>query len=857
MSSQLKLFISYSHEDEGLIKSFIKHITPLKSSSLVEEWYDREILGGDTLFQCIDENFIESDIICLFISPDFLSSDACMKEKSDAISLMNKKGIKVFPIILKQCLWSEYNDISQLLAFPTDGTPVSTFKDQDEAWTNVVRALKKAIEDINKTKSITISSEFNKFLKSADLLTYSHSEKEKITLNDIFVYPKLNKYTDVGEVEKYDSNQFNQDLLSLGKIIIAGDSQSGKTSLCKILFNKYRDFNLIPVYIRDNNKFLGNPDLKIKNAFEEQYIDIEFEEINKNRIVPIIDDFHFAKHQEKIIDAYESYQHQVLVVDDIYELDIKKESIIKDYDKFSIIEFPPTLRDELLTKWINIRENDSIKVNPNHLYGSLDEKAEKIENSLGKVFGKGIMPAYPFFILTILSAYESKNPLDQDITSQGHCYQALIYLYLKKQGVNNDKFDIYLNFLTELAHAIFVNEGNGLSKKELDEFIIQYKNIYNLPIDVKKLLLVLKEVNFSSFDSFGQYNFCYPYLYYFFVAKYLSDKLKDNKSTIDNIINNLHKNENAYIAIFISHHSKSDYLLDEIMLNAHLLFDGFDPATLDANELSFFDDHKERIVNAVLPSKKETPKRYRRKILVSKDELELEKNESFSSDKEQDIDQNKIEDATEKLIIDLRRSVKTVEVMGQIIKNRSGSLELSKLEEIFEAGLLVHLRILSSFFQLIKEEELQSYIVEFVVSKIKMIIDEQGEEIELKELEKLAKTIFWNLNFSVVLGFISKAIHSLGSVNLINVSNTVSQKLDSPSSFIVHHGIKMWFEKSLRVEEFSNKIESDGFSNTAKKVMKFKIVEHSKLHKIKPRDMTKIEKTLDIPRAALLSKKNI
>ena len=106
------------------------------------------------------------------------------------------------------------------------------------------------------------------------------------------------------------------------------------------------------------------------------------------------------------------------------------------------------------------------------------------------------MPSYPFFILTILSAHELKNPLDQDITSQGHCYQALIYLYLKKKGVKNDQFDIYQNFLTELSYVIFNKHGEGLSEKELDNFISKYKKVYNLPINIKKILLDLSEVNF-------------------------------------------------------------------------------------------------------------------------------------------------------------------------------------------------------------------------------------------------------------------------------------------------------------------------------------------------------------------------
>lgn len=51
------------------------------------------------------------------------------------------------------------------------------------------------------------------------------------------------------------------------------------------------------------------------------------------------------------------------------------------------------------------------------------------------------------------------------------------------------------------------------------------------------------------------------------------------------------------------------------------------------------------------------------------------------------------------------------------------------------------------------------------------------------------------MNFSVIHAFITKAIHSLGSENLIGVSESVSEKIDSPASFIAHHGIKIFKSK--------------------------------------------------------------
>ena len=75
---KLKVFISYSHEDDNDIKAFITHIAPIKNNGMVEEWYDRKIIAGKEFQDKIDNNLEDADIICLMISARFLSSNACL-----------------------------------------------------------------------------------------------------------------------------------------------------------------------------------------------------------------------------------------------------------------------------------------------------------------------------------------------------------------------------------------------------------------------------------------------------------------------------------------------------------------------------------------------------------------------------------------------------------------------------------------------------------------------------------------------------------------------------------------------------------------------------------------------------------
>jgi uridine kinase len=857
-----KLFISYSHLDEKFVSKFLNHLSPLKNNGFIEEWYDRKIETGQEFQDDIDNNLNNADIICLMISDNFLSSNACLEEKDIALKLRVTKGIRTIPIIISPCAWTLHKELSPILAIPTDGKPVSSFLDPNEGWLDVINWIRKVIDSIQKIKVLEVTEEFNFFLNSADILTKSHSNRETLNLEDIFVFPRLKTYDEKESSQRYDAEDLKKDVLTLGKIIIAGESQSGKTTLCKKLFKIYRELNYIPVYIEDDNKFLGNPLNKVEKTFSEQYNAKSISDYDFKRIVPILDNFHYAKHQEKYIDEFQVFEHQVFIVDDIFGLNVKSQNLIKKYHKFKIREFTAFERNEIIKKWIQITENSQIQMNPNHLQQSIDEKTELIESSLGIIFGKGIMPSYAFFILSLLAAQDIQKPLDQEITSQGYCYQALIYLYLRKEGIKNDQFDIYLNFLTELSFYIYEKGGSGLSNEDFQVFLREYTAKFNLPISPTDLVRKLTNVNICGFDSFNQFHFSYNYIYYFFVAKYLAENIDKQKFLINKIIANLHKNENAYITVFMTHHSKSSYLLDELLLNAEILFEKYSPSTLDSKELSFFDKHEDKIVQAILPSYMHNVEEERKKILYEKAQIEedIDRPEEESEtqlQKAKNRTQFKLSSSEEmevtELLTNLRLSIKTVEVMGLIIKNRSGSLDLKRIEYIYEQGLKVHLRILSSLFEIIKDEKVEAELIDFLKDRLDQIINENEKEPKIEEIEKLARLLFWNMNFGIVLGFITKAVHSLGSVNLLKIAKVVSEKENTPSSFIAYHCINMWYGKNLKIDEIASRISKEDFSKTADRLLKIKIVEHCRLHKISINDMQQIEKKLGMRSGKLIA----
>jgi len=851
-----KLLISYSHSDEERIKDFIKHIAPLKTNGLISVWYDRKITAGKDFQAEIDNNLEDADIICLFISTNFLSSDACLKEKYNALKLMKERNVIVLLIILSPCGWLDDKDISPLLALPTDGKFISSFGNSNYAWQDVYNGIKKVTEQEIKIMNIKIEKSFEEFLQNTELLSGAHSQKEKVHLDDIFVYPELSKFDALKEYEKklLSSETLIKGFYDYPKILIAGENQSGKTTLCKKIFIELRRKNFIPVYVFDKaSQYDGIIENRINSAYKEQYVGVPIEEIDKKRIVPIIDDFHLAKQKEKHIRALSVYSHQIIIVDDIFCLNIKDGNLTKLFTYFKIEELKPLLINELIRKWTHLTDKGNYKKDDeNSIYQQIDEETELVNATLGKRLGNGIMPSYPFFILLIISTYETfAKPVSQEITSQGYCYQALIYLYLIKQDIKNDDIDTYINFLAEFAFFFYSEKKNEISEDEYYAFLKSYSTKYNLPINEDILIKKLFQSKMLAKDSFGNYYFSYRYLYYFFVAKYIADHIDNNKEVVDKIINSLHNDENAYIAVFLSHHSKNEYVLDEILLNAYILFDSYNPVTLAQDELKFFDEQIENIAKVTLPPAHHTPEIERKNRLIEQDIAE------------QNNKSEKVNNQSDDLEVKLRRSIKTVEVMGAIIKNRAGSLDKTRLEKIFGEAMNVYLRILNSFFEIIKQEDEQKNMINFISTFLKLFFEKKAEKRrkegkkektpDAKEWEKIAKTVFWNMNFFLIYGLLNKIILSVGSDKLTTVIQKVCDDTNTPATQIIKHGILMWYNKNLQIDNIEKLFKQKDFSDTAKKVMRFLMVNHCALHKINYEDKQKITNKFDIPAQRLLT----
>lgn len=848
----LKLLISYSHPDRHYVDDFMKHTSLLQDQGIIDRWFDKDICAGDDFWDRIEEHLKDRDIICCFLSANYINSNACKKELQEALQLRTSKGVVVLPIILSPCAWLDLKDVSRILAVPTDGKPISGYDNQDEAWLHIYSELKKIAENISGIKDLSFSEDHITFLEDASLLTKAHGSKNELKMSDIYIHPDLEKKNINGKNTSISFEDLANGFQTGDRIAIVGEDQSGKTTLAKVLVRSLKDKGFIPVYIIDEQSILqGNLSNRIAAAFKEQYqTSDEIDKYDASRIVPIIDDFHKAKNKERVIERLSSYKQLVIIVDTIFDIDLLQEKTIVGFDRYTIKQLKPSLRNALIRKWVNVSEaSDYDPEFINSEYMQIDERMSAIDSALGKVLGKNIMPAYPFFILTLLSNYDSINkPLNEEITSQGYCYQALIVLFLAKQGVNNENLDSYINFLTEFAHIRYAHKM-PLSQESFIAFYNDYVTEYNLAEKKEILLKKLKASGMLHVSSLGNYDFNYPYLYYFFAGKYFAEHLDDREEEnkvplqeLDVILDNLHKNENAYIAIFMVHHSKDKSLIDKILARADQLFKLFPPATMSIDEMAFF--RLESTKQAVL-SPASSPNEARKEELRRRDIVE---------EQQKNVDIEDDEEIASELSLELRRSVKTVEVIGRILKNRSGSLKSTQLKEIFEKGMNVHLRLIKSFLVLVEKMiQLPDYC-----SFIKDRLLEDNPKLKIEAAEEKAEKIFWSINFGFIVGMINVISTSLGSKNNVGISDAVCSEDITPIKFLIKQEISMMHTKNIRLDEIKD-IDAINMPQVTKQVLAFYIVHFCKYNRISDQDRQALEnfgikRQLLYPRLNLLEK---
>ncbi len=145
-ASPLSVFISYSHRDEDYKDDLVVHLATLKRQGKIRAWQDRDIEAGAEWDAEIKQQLESAEIILLLITPRFLASDYCYDLEIQRAMQRHEEGTaRVIPIIVKPCDW-QGTSFSKLQVVPKDAKPITKWDDQDDAFLDVVKSIRRTVE---------------------------------------------------------------------------------------------------------------------------------------------------------------------------------------------------------------------------------------------------------------------------------------------------------------------------------------------------------------------------------------------------------------------------------------------------------------------------------------------------------------------------------------------------------------------------------------------------------------------------------------------------------------------------------------------------------------------------------------
>lgn len=566
-------------------------------------------------------------------------------------------------------------------------------------------------------------------------VTIKHSKKDFITIDDIFVYPDIKCVDDNLTVKKYKWT-VGEVLDKYNYIYFLGNEESGKTTLMKRLAKDYLCQGYSPIIVNAEN--LKNIDEKqILQDFNERF-GLSFS-MDSSKTILLIDNFSKQRLKDNVLDRFLSEITEKFFKVFIF---VDKNNFFMNSNKYlkyklkevEILNFGYAKRNELYKKWYSIGEDIDVLKTDNEMYGKIDALA----NHFDILMKKNIMDSRPIYILTIIQTLENMSTNNNyQLTSYGQCYYVLLTGMLKKANISlTNDLDGFLNFLSFLAYYLYAHNLESICDEELNQIIVEYSSKYIAPRDIKKVLLSSGVFVTPDDDSM---RFSQKYLYYFCCAKHLADNAIELADEITLLCKNMHNENKANILIFLVHHLRSTNILQEILNHAICLMDGISVFEMNLEQCKEFKGLLgEEIQKVVYEDKNSEDQRelyYRNKEKIEDANENSDLFDLSVDEKELDIKKSELEEKIDfSLFQQATSSIRSIEVLGQIAKNRHSSINRNDLSDILMVAYDNGLKVLNFYLNIFKDTE--NDLKEF----IKSIVSDKGE-ISPEESKKVAEKI--------------------------------------------------------------------------------------------------------------------
>lgn len=783
-----------------------------------------------------------------FGTPTEKASSATEEEYNNALNSLRSGGTcKNIMFYFKNSGLNMSDDFEQLQKIKDfkkkisdeDGVLYSEFADKNNFKDNLRKHLSSWLIKLNTQSEHPDEVSVVAYTEISDLMqerledvgaTFTHPNVDVVHLSDIYVMPMLRK---LGKTQK----EINADELSNAieadgiRYLISGNEASGKSSLAKFLFNKYYQMSLIPVLL---NGMDFNIDVRkdkllaiIQQKIKEQYTSVKTpftEDKDKNTdYLLIVDDFHRAtkgnaNYWHVLTHNLESLARHIIALSDIQIglLDISDNPPFENYSRYEMLQFGPKERSQLVNNWFRLGM-DNLEGEET---GELLRRTDDAKTNVKRILGKNYIPSYPFYILGMLQAMEAVSVNNNNYSLYGFYYEKLINDSLGAAIKNNKETDFYYNFLTDYCFALFTTVGVNIpiSVEQFDSFYDSYCSRY--AIDRKKMPLSKIKTNLrdASIITVGRdVKIVQRYVYYFFVAKYISNNIShddDIKEIVLKLIQRAFRNEYASILMFITHLSKDEWIVNALVDHANMIFQDVEPCRME--------DDLDVINNLIT----EIPKKIVGVIDVIDERQKQLQYEAAIEVEERKFDDDNInyqsfgldDDITQiDVIARFNLAMKTIDLLGEVTKKYWGGMLAEDKYNIVLASYNLGLRALHHYLDIMSEnsEELINYIKKQVAERyMKDNVTEWSADLNKEEVKKVSDGLLFQFAFLASWVFIKRVSSAVGYDKLNLTYAEIMKDYHANSYKLIDLSIDLNYNEIDidRIEEYKKLMEKNHMS---------------------------------------------
>lgn len=580
--------------------------------------------------------------------------------------------------------------------------------------------------------------------------------RRDLTLKDVFVFPDFEDLESDNHTSA--SSVLGENLVDLvekdSPLLIVGERESGKTTLAKSLFMRLHEMGLVPILLdgKDAPPSRGRLDEWLVSKFSEMYSADErdqYLQLPRHRRAIIIDNFDVLFSSRKfdiVAEEIERFGGPVIMIGDQLLLQALQLEKAAESPKnlvprrfLAIKAFGRAKREELVKRWVRsttTQLSDSV---------SFMFQVNSAVERLNSLIGKNWLPPYPAYVLAILHVMSSPEGNNTSVGAQGSIYETLIRLALQKNR-SQAQYNIAVQFLGELAHALFLSEKDDLSSEEFNEALTNFSQSLDLRLSdcptkdslIDNGLMVARRERLA---------FRHRYIFLFFVALWIKDHVSDQsvQTEIDQLTNRIVDRDSANVLLFLAHVTDETIIVNRLLEEAKGYYGDVTPSDLRTDIPRF---------------EYETPM----PEIVLAEDFDVDQNRKDHLQSLDDSEDDNWFESRYPEAYELISAVRLIDVMGQLLRNFPGSIKPETKIEIAKTCFVLGRKILASYYSLLAENS-----QDMISSAIETIRNESPDSVSRMTALQLQQVVVGPLILltealtSIVMTTVAK---SLGAAEL-------------------------------------------------------------------------------------------